>query len=189
MQHAYVSITEIDRLNFSSCEGCRSSCCDGARFLFAPLILEDFEEVYRHFPIVFGNIVDEWRALLLFSVKDGPCRYYKEGACEIYAHRPPACRLYPLTPFYEDVLIDTSCHAISSEQGKFLASKEQISSDFYHKRLEGFEVKLQETQAYLNALGESFEPLSMIGGIAVCGYRGEKDDEFLQMHRSSLELL
>lgn len=189
MQHTYVSITQIDQLYFSSCEGCTLSCCDGSRFLFAPLILEDFEEVYPYFPIVFGQINDEWRTLILFTLGSGGCRYHKEGKCEIYDSRPPACRIYPLSPYYEDILVDTSCHAIRTEGGEFLASNGALSSSFYHKRLEGFEAKRQATQGYLKTLEAGFKPLGVIGGMRVFRYSGEEDSHYLRMHYDSLRLL
>lgn len=189
MQHSYVSITAIDTLFFSSCEGCLNSCCDGSRFHFAPLILDDFIEVFRYFPIVFGRIAQEWRPMILFSGDGEACRYFKEGRCGGYEHRPPACRIYPLTPYYEDILIDTSCHTVCSEKGAFLASPGTINTDFYHQRLENFEMKRQATQRYMAELAEQFELVGEKGGVEYYRYTGPIRDQYIQMHEDSLRLL
>jgi uncharacterized protein len=189
MQNRYISLSLIEQLYFSGCSGCQNSCCDGSRFLFSPLILHDFEEVYSYFPIVFTPIQGEWRALIIIAGEDSACHYHQEGHCTIYEHRPPGCRLYPINPYYDDILIDTSCHAIGTEPGIFLASKKEINSSFYHKRLDNFDIKRCQSEDYLKRLENGFEPMGEIGEMIVYRYSGEEDDPYIRMHRESLELL
>lgn len=188
MNH-YVSITKIDQLFFSNCYGCQSSCCDGSRFLFLPLILEDFEEVYPYFPIVFAQINGEMRALILLIGENGTCRYYQSGECVIYNHRPPGCRLYPFTPYFEDILVDVSCPAVSETSGQFLAAPSHINTAFHHKRLIDFEAKRQTTVEYIRQLNDSFESIGEINTMVLLRYTGELNDAYMQMHFQSLLLL
>jgi len=189
MEHTYHTIAQIDdKLYFSNCNGCMNACCDGSRFSFSPLILNDFEEVYQYFPIVFGKISMEWRMLIVIAQYES-CRYYKDSQCTIYDKRPPGCRIYPLTPYYEDILVDTACPAINTNYGIFLANKNTINSDFYHIRLDNFEQKRRETVKYLQNLNEEFKILGTINGLDIYGYSGERKDQYITMHRESLRWL
>lgn len=190
MNSPYKSINQIETVHFSSCEGCETPCCDGKRFFLIPLILEDFVQVYQKFAIVFAKIEGEWRMLMLLAKENQACAYFVDGKCSIYNERPPGCQLYPLTPFYDEILIDTLCPAINEEQkGDFFASKEQINSGFYHKRLENFNEKRVKSEEYLQTLVDDMESVYVVNGIELFKYVGEKDDAFLQMHRESLKFL
>lgn len=189
MQKRYITLSTVEQLYFSGCAGCQNSCCDGSRFIFLPLILDDFEEVYSYFPIVFTLIQEEWRALILMANENSSCHYYQDGYCTIYEHRPPGCRIYPINPYYNDILIDTSCHAVNTKEGLFLASKEEINSSFYHKRLDNFEIKRQRSEDYLKQLQEGFELIGEIAEMKLYQYSGEENDHYITMHRKSLKML
>jgi len=183
----YKSLSDIQEVHFKSCEGCETPCCDGKRFYFIPLILEDFVEVYKNFAIVFTQINSQWRMLMILSKDSNGCAYFKEGKCSIYSERPPGCYLYPLTPYYEDILIDMACPAINENaEGDFFANQKTINSDFYHKRLENFNDKRLKSEDYLQSLNQEFESLGFVNGIEVFGYAGSRSDSYLQMHRESL---
>lgn len=182
----YVSIATIDRLYFSGCAGCTTSCCNGSRFAFLPLILDDFAEVYHHFPIVFAQLDGQWRALILLSGENGQCRYYHNGVCHLYDNRPPGCRLYPITPFYDDVLVDLSCPAVTPQGTTLLASTDTIDTSFYHHRLDHFESKRRRTFDYIAQLEGSFSPIGEEKGVIYCRYDGARNDPFIQMHFDSL---
>lgn len=184
----YINIQDLSTLYFSGCSGCTYSCCDGSRFAFLPLILEDFEEVYPYFPIVFAVIERDLRALILLSDSTGKCHYFNGQSCVLYDKRPPGCRLYPLTPFYDQILIDSSCPALTHEPSTPLVSSGTIHADFYHHRLEGFEMKRQATAAYLSKLQTDLNSLGEFRGIELFRYTGDIDDPYIQMHRKSLEL-
>ena len=118
----------------------------------------------------------------------GACRYYKDGLCSIYTSRPPGCQLYPLNPFNDDILIDTSCEALSIESGSFFASKDRINGSFYHKRLKNFDLKRKRTVQYLLELNEEFTFLGELGGVKLYQYAGQREDEYLTMHRTSISM-
>jgi hypothetical protein len=185
----YVNINHANPFYFSSCEGCETPCCDGSRFLFAPMILDDFEEVYKNFPIVFAYIDGQWRILMIIATKENGCAYYIDKKCSIYEQRPPPCKLYPINPYFDDLLVDTSCQAVSSENGSFLASSDQISPHFYHSRIENFNEKRVKTHEYLLTLIGNLSLLGTLKGIAVYRYEGDQEDRFLGMHHASLQKL
>lgn len=187
--HQYTSITQIKDTKFSSCEGCESHCCDGSRFHFTPLILDDFVDVYKNFPIVFGYIGDELRALMKLSSSPQGCQYFLENKCSIYEERPPACRLYPITPFYEDILVDTSCHGVG-EVGEILTKGSSISNNFYHKRLENFEHKRLKTVHFLKELEDHLKPIGSYQGVEMFKANiQDNEKEYLKYHHLSLEHL
>ena len=188
MHNPYITITQITHLNFTNCEGCLTPCCDGSRFLFAPMILDDFDEVYQNFPIVFAKISDELRILMVLSKEDGPCRHYENKQCSIYDKRPPSCRLYPLNPFDDDILIDTTCKALSDNDGVFFASNNSINSQFYHKRLENFKSKREDTARYLQTIVHDLTVIGELGGLLLYKYTGALKDKYIDMHRSSLKM-
>lgn len=188
MLSRYASTKQIDELYFSNCSSCVTSCCDGSRYLFLPLILEDFEEVYQYFPIVFAQIDGEYRALILLVDETGQCRYHQSGICAIYDTRPPGCRLYPITPYYEETLVDLSCPAVTKEGGNFLASQAHIGNSFYHQRMENFESKRQKSTIYIDQL-DSFDLIGSVGGVTLYKYNGEIRDKYITMHMHSLVFL
>lgn len=180
----YVSLREIDKLSFGSCQGCYDPCCC---FSLIPLILDDIEEVYQNFPILFGYMNDELRLfILLASQYNSCCRYFQNGLCVIYDSRPPGCRMYPFTPFYDDVLADLKCKALH-ENGNVVATKNELSNDFFHPRLEEFNKKLQRTADYLKEIDkDELEFVKEVVGIRLYRYSGTKDDAYIQKHKASL---
>ncbi len=187
----YVKINDADALSFSSCHGCQQSCCDGGRFVLAPLVLDDFEDVYKNFLIAFAWVDDQLRAVMVISDRKQPCIYYKNNLCTIYDQRPPACVLYPFTPYYDDVLIDTACDAVGAEG--FLLKQmqrkviDQVHPDFYHSRLEYFSDKLDRTYSFLDGVKFHLEPLFEVEGIMLLRYSGSDENRWLKMHEASLE--
>lgn len=187
MLNQFESITKEPSLFFSHCQGCQTSCCDGSRFIFAPLILEDFVDVYRYFPIFFAKLYDEWRILMLFS-QEGACRYYTNGECSIYSHRPPSCRLYPLSPYFDEIFVDRGCGAVNTHQhGNVLVSGGSINPAFYHERLDNFPAKRQRTISYLAAIAPFLVPYTTFQGIMIYRYEGGDHDPYIRMHHASLE--
>lgn len=181
----YINLNEAEHLHFSNCDTCTKSCCDGRRFVLAPLIMDDVEEVYEKFLIAFAFIDGQLRMLMVISNKFSPCMYYKNNQCTIYDTRPPACKLYPYTPYFEEILIDTQCEAVG-EVGIPMVVNGTLLDSFKHKRLENFRDKLDDTQFYLYNLGHQFRPLIEIEGVMLLEYTGEVDDAFIQMHKTSL---
>lgn len=187
----YINLKEASGLCFSGCQGCETSCCDGGRFVLAPLIVEDFPLVYENFLIAFAYVDEKLRVVMLLSNRSTPCRFYVDNLCTIYESRPPACTLYPFTPYYDEVLIDTACHAVGSS-GFSLIQEDKIGlasvhPSFYHTRLEDFALKLKDTETFLENLGDDFEIILEVEGVSLMRYTGSVEHSALKMHKASLK--
>ncbi len=187
----YLNIKGND-LFFSGCAMCDKRCCDGRTgFAMAPLIVDDFKEVYKHFPIVFGNVNEVFRPLMLLNDGNSPCSYLDEnGQCRIYEKRPPACKLYPLSPFFDEIYIDTNCPSVNNETvGECIVADGKVQKRFYHERLQDFSQKLEKTSEFMKELvknPEDFEPLGEVKGVLLYKYIGDSNDPLVLMHHESL---
>ena len=141
------NISKITPLYFKGCEEC-NECCEG-KFFLAPLILEDFEKVKHYFEIR-AIILDEIIPVMLLTDGENACKYLKNGRCEIYEKRPPACRIYPFSPYYDEIFLDLSCNGVGIE-GKKLPSnwKEFQNSPFFEERFIDFKKKREKTLEYM----------------------------------------
>jgi hypothetical protein len=179
-------------LFFSGCSTCEGMCCNGAKgFAASPLILEDFEEVYKHFPILFSINDGELVVYVLLNDGKGHCRYYVDKQCSIYEHRTPACKLYPVSPYFEHILVDTACPSISQDGGKVICKDGKLSDDFYTKRLENFFAKREATREFLESIkhDEHFSYVGEILGLPLFAYVGSSENPYIQMHQASLQHL
>jgi Fe-S-cluster containining protein len=185
----FVNLKTIDNLYFSNCDNCTESCCSAPKVSIAPLILEDFKEVYKNFAIQFAYINDEFKAQMIINIGDGNCKYLVDNRCIIYNDRAPVCHMYPMSPYYQDFYIDTACPAITtdSSKGEWICNSEGFSSNFYHKRVENFLQKLGDTKRFLNLIEDDIEPSVMIQGIQLYRYVGALKNEYIDMYNESLK--
>ena len=184
--HKFISIKDIDSIYFDSCSGCLENCCSGKNFKLIPLILDDFIEVYENFKIYFAKIEEFFTPVMQLAEVDSGCKYFKNSICTIYEKRPPGCRLYPISPYFDDILVDLSCKAVGN-QGMFLASKDKISSNFYHKRLENFNKKRVETINFTQSLKDDLILEKTLSNIELYIYNKKIDNIYIKMHQKSLE--
>ena len=176
----FANIKDFKTLHFSSCDKCIESCCSSSKFVMAPLILEDIKLVYNHFPIYFASIDNEIRLVIIMSGKESHCPYLKDGKCSIYNERPPTCRLYPLSPYYNEILIDTSCKAVGM-QGKLISEDGICTEEFYNKRLDNFLYKLNDTKLYISRRKNDLKYMDEISGIKLYNYIGQIKDSYIKM--------
>jgi hypothetical protein len=140
----YVDINHLELLKFKGCEGC-IECCKKP---MAPLILEDFDKVYKYFPILIAEL-DTFKPVMLLS-NEISCPYLKNGQCTIYENRPPACRIYPYSPWYDKILLDLGCNGVGTEGKQIPLTKEEFfKSGFYEERFENINTKILKTQKWL----------------------------------------
>jgi Fe-S-cluster containining protein len=180
----YININDLEKIHFSSCDGCLDSCCSSSKFIMAPLILEDIKEVYNHFPIFFASIDNETRLVMILGAKESNCPYFEEDKCSIYEQRPPACKLYPLSPYYDEILIDTSCNAVGS-LGDIVSKNGKCTDKFYYERFDNFITKISKTKEYINKRENKLDEVDEIVGIKIFNYIGEMQDEHQEMISSS----
>ena len=141
------NITKLPPLYFKGCGDC-SKCCEG-KFFLAPLILEDFEKVKPFFEIR-AVIFDEIIPVMLLTDGHNPCKYLNNGKCEIYENRPSACKIYPFSPYYDDIFIDLECDAIFFEGERLPANKREFfESNFFDERMIDFKLKREKTIEYM----------------------------------------
>lgn len=186
---SFINIKKYD-LHFNGCSTCLGMCCNGAKgFAASPLILEDFEEVYKNFPIVFSVSGEELGVYVLLNDGKGHCKYYIDQKCSIYEHRTPACKLYPVSPYFEHILVDTECPGVSLEKrGKLLCQSGVLQSDFHTKRLENFVQKRDATRKFLKSLQkeEAFCYVGEVLGLPLFTYTHASENPYIKMHQASL---
>jgi len=190
----YKLIKEVGELKFSNCEGCTKNCCTPqGGFSLAPLILNDFEEVFERFPILFAQIGQVFKVVMILNNGRENCIYFNNDAklCTIYDNRPPACVMYPISPLFDDICVDTSCKAVGSE-GEFLSNADGFSKNFYHKRVDDFYEKLRHTQKFLNQIRFNTAHIMKVAGVDLykINNKDEVDGQFakyVDMHFSSLD--
>jgi Fe-S-cluster containining protein len=182
----FVNIKDVKNLHFSNCEGCTESCCSAPKVSLAPLILDDFEEVYKNFAIQFGYINHELKALFVINSGEGSCKYLEDNKCSIYDSRPPTCKMFPISPFYEEFYINTSCQAVNVHNGEWLCSEGEFSDSFFHKRVENFVEKLDNTKDFLFSIEDDLIPSIEVKGIQLYNYSGTIKNSYIDMHKSSI---
>lgn len=184
----FTDITTLPPRHFSGCGDC-SRCCDGSQFLLMPLVLDDFEAVHHHFPILFGEIEQQMRAVMFISDGAQPCRYLQQGRCAIHATRPPGCRSYPLSPLDGNIMVDTDCPAVG-EDGLSLCDSEGIDDAFKTERLDHFPEKFEATQQFINHYREQMTVEASLLGIPLYAITAVGDNNrHLGWHRQSLQQL
>jgi Fe-S-cluster containining protein len=148
----FVNIKYLENLKFNYCENC-NKCCENK--MFAPLVLEDIEKVYKFFPIFI--IFIPFAKLVIPLSLNKQCPYLINGKCSIYENRPPACKIYPYTPWYNEIYLDVSCDGIGIKGEKLpLSKKEFKNSKFYDTRIENIEKKLKLTEEWIKKQKLSF---------------------------------
>ena len=174
-------ITIEKDLYFQGCENCEVNCCK--RFKFIPLILEDFKEVYKFFPIFFAFFDEE--IIPVIELGENQCRYFKNNKCEIYEFRPPGCKTYPIIPYFDEILVDTSCPGVGNK-GEFLANKEKINPKFFHKRIENLTKKREKTLKLTNSIKNDLIFFKN-NTIDLFVYLKLTNNKYLKMHQNSIK--
>jgi hypothetical protein len=151
----------------------------------APLILDDFEKVYEHFPILIAKL-DAFKPVMLLS-NDTSCPYLQEGKCSIYEKRPPACKIYPFSPWYDSILLDLSCKGIGIKGETLpLTKKEFYNSKFFDERIENITEKIKKTSVWLQK--EELIPFKIHKGIELFKL-APKNNKYNILHQLSLKHL
>lgn len=186
---SYVNIKSAT-FRFNACSVCEAQCCDGRKgYALTPLILEDFAAVCEHFPILFAVLEGELKIVMMLNDGLSACSYLVDNRCSIYDARPPACNLYPISPFFDEIFVDTACPAVG-DMGELLLQEGKISDSFYHERLENFAGKLDATRRFLADIRpDELESLTEVGGILLYRYTGTRCDAYMAMHHASLRHL
>ncbi len=178
--------------SFSSCEICEAKCCNGKEgTVYAQIILEDFKEVYKNFPIlfIFGDLGYLKPVLLLTNGKDF-CKYLQDFKCSIYEHRPSICKNYPLSPNLDNnTYIDELCPAVKEEKtDNFIVKNNTINQNYIHNTLINYQEKYINTYFEFESFNkkEDFTLAIRIKGIEFFRYTKESENPYMKMHQDSL---
>ncbi len=178
--------------SFSSCEGCGAKCCSGLYGSnFSQLTLEEFQDVYQHFVILFTfGDMGYLKANLIISKGTQHCTYIKDNVCTIYDTRPNVCRTYPLSPtITNEIFIDESCPALTT--GTNMVKNGIVNISFDNSLFTNYQDKFIDTHFYLEKFNkiEDFEIALDIKGMKFYKYKAKTNDKYMQMHLKSLNLL
>jgi Fe-S-cluster containining protein len=179
----YVNIKHLENLKFNNCENC-TKCCENK--MFAPLILDDIKKVYKFFPI-FIIFIPNPKLVIPLSLNKH-CPYLKNNKCSIYEHRPPACKIYPYSPWYGEILLDLSCEGIGIKGEKLpLTLNEFKNSKFYDERIENIEKKLNITNQWIKKQKIKF--MTKINNIKIYKIKYQNDfyNNFIQSSYKNLK--
>ncbi len=176
--------------SFFSCDTCNAECCDGTKsILHAPIILEDFEEVAKYFPILFiyGEL-NYIRPVVLLTNGKSFCKYLKDSRCSIYKDRPSPCRVYPLSPHVlDEIYIDVSCPSVVKENGQTTLN-DKIFKDFDHEILHNYSDKYIDTHYTFESYNkkENLELVTTINGVEFFKFKLDFDLTHIKTHIKSL---
>lgn len=180
--------------SFSGCDKCEKTCCNGAKgTIFSQLILEDFEEAYKNFPIlfIFGEL-GYLKPLIILTNGKSFCKYLENGSCSIYEKRPSVCKVYPLSPNLDDIAyIDVECMAVKEDESNILVKDSKILDQFSFDKLTDYSTKYLETFKELDQFNnkEHFSLEIIVRGMKFYKYDIPTDNKYMRMHQESLALL
>ncbi|QKF81145.1 YkgJ family cysteine cluster protein [Halarcobacter ebronensis] len=179
---------------FGDCKNCEAKCCSGKDgIVFSQILLEDFEKVYKNFPIVFifGNLGYIKPVILLTNGKDY-CPYLKDFKCTIYENRPPVCRNYPLSGNLDNkIYIDINCPEVNtnySKEKKLIVRNEKLTPVFYNDLYFTYQDRYIQTHEEFEKLNKNnFQEMITINNIKFFKYIGAINNNFLEYHKLSLK--
>lgn len=178
---------------FTSCDTCDARCCDGKQgSIYAQIILDDFEKIYKNFSILFtfGELGYLKPVVLLSNGKDH-CIYIKDFKCTIYDERPSICKLYPLSANLDNhIYFDMNCPAIS-DFGVPLVENNHVMPAFNSNILEDYQNSYILTHQEFVPFNkeENFELVTIINNESFYKYIGSSNNTYMRMHQNSLSNL
>lgn len=182
-------LTKDLNFTFGNCKNCNAMCCNGIHgTVYSQIILEEFEKVYKNFPIlfIFGELGFVKPVVLLTNGKDF-CPYLKEYKCTIYDKRPTVCRTYPLSPNLDnEIYIDLQCPEVNKDSN-FIITKNKITPNFSNNIFNNYQDKYINTHfEFENLKKENFEKLFEIKNISFYKINLNLDSKYVIFHKKSL---
>ena len=175
---------EDKNIKFGDCNNCFAHCCSGFfGSIFSQILKEEFEDVYKNFPIlfIFGSLGFVKPVILLSNGFDF-CPHLKDFRCKIYENRPKVCRTYPLSPNIDNfIYIDNSCPELNKADN-ILNLEDEI--------FENYQEKYMNTHFEFEKLKiEEFEKILSIKGVDFYRFIGDEKSKYLDFHKLSIKLL
>ncbi len=185
-------LTKNRDFTFSGCENCEALCCNG-KFgtIYSQIILEEFEKVYKNFPIlfIFGEL-DFIKPVVLLTNGDHSCPYLEDYRCSIYQNRPTVCRTYPLSPNLDNqIYIDVTCPEVN-KSNSYIIKDNKVLKNFHDEIFEDYQNKYIDTHFEFEKLKkEEFETILDIKNISFSKFTGISSSKYIDMHLKSLKNL
>lgn len=184
--------TEKKNFSFGDCSNCEAKCCNGKYgTVFSQIILEEFEKVYKNFPIlfIFGDL-NFIKPVILLTNGNSFCPYLENFKCSIYKQRPTVCQTYPLSPNIDNkIYIDNLCPEINKGDTKIIYDS-KIYTDFDNKIFYDYQSKYIQTHFEFEKFKKSdFKKLITINKTSFYIFGGKSDSKFIKLHKDSLDNL
>lgn len=178
---------------FSSCKNCEAQCCNGKHgTLFAQIILDDFEKIYKNFPILFiKGELGYLKPVILLTNGNSHCKYVKDFKCTIYEKRPSICQVYPLSVNIDNnYYIDCNCPAVGTK-GELIAKHKDINPSFHNEILDNYQDKYIKTHLEFEKLNKEEHLIEAvtIKNITFYKFKSSFNNKYIQLHLESLENL
>lgn len=187
--------TQNKEFYFGDCCKCEAQCCNGVYgSMFSQIILEEFENIYKYFPIlfIFGEL-NYAKAIILLTDGFNACPYLQNNRCSIYEKRPNVCKIYPLSPCLDNkIYIDNCCPQVNpKDTNRSLIIKEnKLSEKFQNDIFENYQDKYIKTHFEFDSLNKNdFKKILTIRSVDFYYYNGAYDTKYLKYHKKSLENL
>jgi Fe-S-cluster containining protein len=189
----FTPIDSNSNYGFSNCDSCEANCCDGAKgSIYAQILLEDFDKVYKNFPILFikGDL-SFIKPVILLSDGVNHCRYIQNYRCSIYDDRPSICRAYPLSPNLDNsTYIDQNCPAIN-EYGNNIVANGSVTNSFLTPILQNYQEKYIQTHLEIDQYNsdQNLEHILSITDTEFFKINIDVENKYIKMHQESLKNL
>ncbi len=185
-------LLDNEELYFGDCKDCQAKCCDGREgIIFSQILLNEFENIYKNFPIVFifGELNYAKPVVLLTNGKT-LCQYNIDFKCTIYEQRPTVCRTYPLSANLDNqIYIDKDCPQITYQKENTipLSKDKKLSLYFQNDIFSIYQEKYIKTHYEFDMLDKNdFKEVININSMPFYGYFGTQQSKYLEYHKSSL---
>ena len=182
-------LTKNLSFTFGNCENCDAMCCNGNYgTVYSQIILEEFERVYKNFPIlfIFGELGFIKPVVLLTNGKDF-CPHLQNNKCTIYEKRPTVCMTYPLSPNLDnEIYIDLQCPEVNKTRN-LIVSKNKITPNFSNEIFNNYQDKYINTHLeFENLKKENFEKLFEIKNTSFYKFNLDSNSKYRSLHKKSL---
>ncbi|WP_320036212.1 hypothetical protein [Halarcobacter sp.] len=185
-------LLDEEELYFGDCKDCHAKCCDGREgIVFSQILLDEFEYIYKNFPIVFifGGL-NYIKPVVLLTNGKSLCPYNIDFKCTIYEKRPSVCRIYPLsTNLDNQIYIDKDCPQVTlqKENKTPLSKNKKLSPYFQNDIFYTYQEKYIETHYEFDILDKNdFKEIINIKSMPFYGYFGSHNSKYIDFHKYSL---
>lgn len=184
--------TKNQNFTFGDCVNCEAKCCNGKKgTVFSQILAEEFEKVYKNFPIlfIFGDL-DFIKPVVILTNGNDFCPYLIDFKCSIYEKRPTVCRTYPLSPNIDnEVYIDTLCPEVNKGSLEIIENN-NIHLSFNNEVFNNYQDKYINTHFIFEKFKrEDFKFFNTLNNQNFYIFNNDSESKYIKMHKKSLSNL